>query len=491
LWRPPGQPSGPAATSGFEAGIARDDPDKAITVAEQPRRHKGVYFMSKSRRLTRRRALQLATATTALPLVHIRTAGAAGQLKVGFWDHWVPGGTEKMRQQVEAWANKNKVDVTADFITSQGNKLLLTAAAEAQAKTGHDFLPLFQWDAINYSESLEPVDDVIQSLSKKYGKYDPVVEYLAKPKDNWVAVPGTDPTTNLTCCARISMMKNFAGIDVQAMYPAEPHSTPLAAEWTFDAFLKAAEACAKAGFPFGMGLGSTGDSINNTGSMFRSFGADLVNAKGEITVDSDSVRKVLEYGQKLVKFFPADTVSYDDASNNRALISGRSALIYNPPSAYAVAKRDAPDVAKDCWTFPCPAGPNGRYIPYVYVFYGIWKFAKNKVAAKELLEHLQERKQIEERAVVSEGFNLPPQVSMSDFNVWAEVEPPKGTVYNYPIRPWHNSLPSIAGFPAPPEIAIPMFNRATIPTMWAKLHSGQSIDQVIAWAKDEIEGFMR
>jgi hypothetical protein len=140
--------------------------------------------MSKLRRLTRRRALHLVATTSALPLLHIRTAGAAGQLKVGFWDHWVPGGTEKMRQQVETWANKNKVDIAADFITSQGNKLVLTAAAEAQAKTGHDFIPFLQWDAINYAESLEPVDDVIQSLSKKYGQYDPVVEYLAKPKDH-------------------------------------------------------------------------------------------------------------------------------------------------------------------------------------------------------------------------------------------------------------------------------------------------------------------
>ena len=28
---------------------------------------------------------------------------------------------------------------------------------------------------------------------------------------------------------------------------------------------------------------------------------------------------------------------------------------------------------------------------------------------------------------------------MTDFKIWEEVEPPKGTVYNYPIRPWHGS----------------------------------------------------
>ena len=263
------------------------------------------------------------------------------------------------------------------------------------------------------------------------------------------------------------------------------------AGWTYDTFLKAAEACHKAGYPFGMGLGQTGDSVNNTGAIFNAFGAELVNAKGEITVESDNVRRVMEYGQKLVKFFPPDTVSYDDASNNRALISGKSALIYNPQSAWAVAKRDAPDIAKDCWTFPCPAGPNGRYIPFVYVFYGIWKFAKNKSAAKELVQYLLEREQVEERAIASEGFNLPPQVSMSDFKIWEEVEPPKGTVYNYPIRPWHNAKPSLAAYPAPPDIAVQIFNRAIIPSMWARLHDGQPIPQVIAWAKDELQGFIR
>ena len=45
--------------------------------------------------------------------------------------------------------------------------------------------------------------------------------------------------------------------------------------------------------------------------------------------------------------------------------------------------------------------------------------------------------------------------------------------------------------PAPPEIAVQIYNRGTMPTMLAKLQSGQSIKQVIDWAKDELEGFMR
>ena len=44
------------------------------------------------------------------------------------------------------------------------------------------------------------------------------------------------------------------------------------------------------------------------GAMFAAFGAELVDAKGNITVESDDVRQVLEYAQKLVKFLPADAV---------------------------------------------------------------------------------------------------------------------------------------------------------------------------------------
>ena len=77
------------------------------------------------------------------------------------------------------------------------------------------------------------------------------------------------------------------------------------------------------------------------------------------------------------------------------------------------------------------------------------------------------------------------------FKVWDEVGPPKGTVYNYPIRKSHGMKAHMAAFPAPTDIAVQIYNRATMPTMFAKLQSGQSIPQVIAWAKDELEGFTR
>ena len=96
--------------------------------------------MPKSWTISRRKTVKLAAAAAALPLVHIRTAGAAGKLSIGFWDHWVPGANAVMQKQVDAWAAKNKVEVSADFISTASGKLQLTPAAETQAKAGHDVM---------------------------------------------------------------------------------------------------------------------------------------------------------------------------------------------------------------------------------------------------------------------------------------------------------------------------------------------------------------
>jgi ABC-type glycerol-3-phosphate transport system substrate-binding protein len=443
------------------------------------------------RRITRRTALKIGAAAAAMPLIHVRRAGAAGKLSVGFWDHWVPAGNDVMRKQIQAWAETSKVDLQADFITSNGNKLQITKAAEAQAGAGHDMIAFSTWEVHQYADHLESVDDVMKRITARYGPANEVCDYLGRVSGRWMAVPTSSGTQYKGPCGRISVLKKYAGIDVVKMYPAADVATPEAQGWTWDAHLKAAEACYKAEMAFGIGLGTTSDSVDTAGTLFASYGAELVDKKGNIKIKSEEVHRVLEHAAKLVKFLPPDAAAYDDASNNRALISGKSALIFNPPSAWAVAKRDAPQVAADCWTFPAPAGPQGRFTPYLPYFWGIWSFAKNKAAAKELIEYLLQRPQVEERCAIVEGYDIPPFTSMLNFKVWAEVNPPKGTVYNYPLRPHHHARPHIAASEASPEVAVQIYQRGTMPTMLAKLKAGQSIPQVVAWAQTELEGFLR
>ena len=61
---------------------------------------------------------------------------------------------------------------------------------------------------------------------------------------------------------------------------------------------------------------------------------------------------------------------------------------------------------------------------------------------------------------------------MLGFKIWETVEPPPGTVYNYPIRPWHNAKPSLTAAEASPDIAVQIYNRAIHNQMMARLQAG-------------------
>src|SRR4030081_2244477 len=82
-------------------------------------------------RPTRRRFLATTAAASVLvAMPHVRGSQAAGKLSVGFWDHWVPGANKAMDEICQAWAAKEKVDLTIDYFSTQGSKLQLTLAVE-------------------------------------------------------------------------------------------------------------------------------------------------------------------------------------------------------------------------------------------------------------------------------------------------------------------------------------------------------------------------
>jgi ABC-type glycerol-3-phosphate transport system substrate-binding protein len=444
--------------------------------------------MPKSK-MSRRRFLATTAASTAvIAMPHVRGAYAAGKLAMGFWDHWVPGANNTTTALVNEWAAKEKVEVSIDYITSQGNKNLLTIAAEAQARSGHDIFAFPTWEPQAHAKSLEPVDDIMTELVKQNGAVNPTVNYLARANGHWVAVPATVGSQIKGPCSRIDLMKQHAGIDVVAMYPAG--DPPKAEAWTLDAMLKAAEACHKAGYPFGIGLGVTEDNTDTAGAIFQSFGANLVDAKGNVSVKSDRVRQALEYYKKLAQFLPPDAPAWDNASNNKYLIAGKGALIMNPPSSWAVAKRDAPQIAEQLWTHGMPSGPQGRYAPFLPYFWGVWNFGKNKSAAKSLLVHLSQRSSAEKMVAASAGYDLPSFASFTDFKTWAEEGPPKGTLYHYP-NPYNHQTLSVAAAPAPPRIAHQIYTQAIQTKMVVRFKQGEPLDKTLAWAEAEIEGFMR
>src|SRR3954453_20383133 len=161
-----------------------------------------------SRRKLSRRQFVAATALTSAALItapYVRGAHAAGKLSMGFWDHWVPGANNACTALVNEWAAKEKVEVSIDYIPSQGNKNLLTIAAEAQAKSGHDFLALLSWWPHAHAEQLEPVNYIMAQLIQLNGDVNGTAQYLGKSGDKWLGVPACVGSQIKGPCSRIDL----------------------------------------------------------------------------------------------------------------------------------------------------------------------------------------------------------------------------------------------------------------------------------------------
>jgi hypothetical protein len=430
-----------------------------------------------------------AAGTIAAP--YIKTAHSAGRLELGMWDHWVPGANDVLAQMCQEWGQQNNVEVQLDFITSIGFQNIVTAAAEARARTGHDIFAFPTWQVTVHQNSLEPVDDLVDELTNQYGPYTDAAAHLARHDGVWRAVIAPTGSHNYPMVTRLDLWSQHAGIDLKELFPAgERDQARIDEVWTWQNFLEGARKLHAAGHPFGDPIGPTSDSQDWLGPLFLSFGSEMVDEGGNIAVDSDNTRAALEFVRELVQYMPPDIYAWDDAGNNRWIISGNGSVIHNPPSAWAVAVRDQPQVAEQLWHHDTPRGPEGRFrgaLPYLW---GVWEFGQNKTAAKDLLLWLGQREQTQKLVEASRGYDMPLTPSFWDFPVWEEEAPPPGTLYNYPTRGDEEMI--VAGYPAPPSIAASIYNEALIPNMVARVtQAGESPDDAIAWAEEELAAYMR
>ena len=444
---------------------------------------------------SRRKFLKTAAAASAVTFAapYVKTSHSAGKLSMGVWDHWIPGTNEALQGILEKWGVANGVDVTVDFISSQGNKILLTAQAESRAKTGHDIYLHGIWMPTMFAHRLEPVDDVVNDIISSEGPMVPLAEYLAKVDGVWRAGPSPVGSQTHGMISRLDLYKEHAGIDLLEIFPGpgQERDPDLVDAWTYDAFLDAAQKLHAAGHGIGGPLGSTGDASFWLAPVFAAHGAELVNKDGDIVVDSDEVRTTLEYLSHLVLTMPESVYAWDDAGNNRWMISGQGSSVFNPPSPWNVAKRDAPQIAEQMWCHDLPRGPHGRFRNFIPQFWGIWDFSENISAAKDLLRHVGTREVTYQMSQASTGYDIPLMLSHTEGNdVWEKAGPPPGAIYNYPIR--GDEVGIAPGHPAPPPIAAQIMAQAIFPNLVSRVTAGgDTFDEGIQWAANELEAVMR
>jgi hypothetical protein len=90
----------------------------------------------------------------------------------------------------------------------------------------------------------------------------------------------------------------------------------------------------------------------------------------------------------------------------------------------------------------------------------------------------------------SKGYDIPPYAKFKTFDTWAEVGPPKGTLYHYP-DPHADQILAVSGMPTPHHIAEPMYYQGIFTKMVVRHAQGEAMEKTLAWAESEVEGFMR
>jgi multiple sugar transport system substrate-binding protein len=196
------------------------------------------------------------------------------------------------------------------------------------------------------------VTDVANYLGKKYGGWVSTAETYGKgPGGKWIAIPVAYNGNVINY--RQSMIE-------KAGFKEVPKDTA--------GFLELMKALKEKSTPGGFALGrASGDGNAWVHWALWSQGANLVDAKDNVIINSPETAKALEYIKALSDTFVAGTASWNDAFNNKAFLESQVSLTNNGVSIYAAAKAGAAkgdaklkEVMDDMNHSLWPVGPAGK-----------------------------------------------------------------------------------------------------------------------------------
>jgi multiple sugar transport system substrate-binding protein len=417
------------------------------------------------------------SSTTAAPFIFARNAQAADkELKIIQWSHFVPDYDKWFDQFVKDWGAANGVNATVDHIPHL--EIPARLAAEVSAKSGHDLFGINGAGGPHlYRKSTVDMSPLMAEFEKKYGKVGPVGRSLAYDKEtsHWSAFP--------------DYYIRFPGLYRKDLWD-EIGMTP--DTWD-DVRLGGAKLKAK-GHPVGIGLAHHVDANNSWRSVLWSYGASVQDQSGtRVMIDSKQTLEAIKFSVALYKeAMTNEVLSWDDASNNRYIQSGRASFIHNPISAYRSTQKSNPELADKIFLWKSPAGPVRRLAAGSPNSYIIWKFARNVGAAQEFLRHYMAN--WKEGFVASTGYNHPvfdhvvpkPMPILSD-------DPSSHPSDKLKVLETANEWHDIYGYPGPATPATDeVANNFIIPDMMANAATGKmSPEEAMKWADKEIQAIYK
>ncbi len=415
------------------------------------------------RKTTRRKfLLSAAGAGAALALERAPARGQKRELSFLSINHFVPASDDELRRQAEAFGKEAGVTVKVDTIA--GLQLPAKRAAEATSQAGHDLIYLSHADPYLFESHLVDVGSLVDALGKKYGGWYPFAAESAMTGAGWRAVPwfwvAFPATYNMAHYRK-------AGLE----YPK-----------TWDELLRQGKALKRQGNPVGIAISHTGDANTTFWAVSWCFGGRVLEPDGKTPgIVSERTAQTIEWYKELYRdAMEPEVLSWDDAANNRFILSGKGGWIHNPISPYNTALANKMPIADDINHHPSPSGPAGTHSAPGINALGIWKFSKNQELAKEFIQYLFKKQNFDTWVVASNAFNQPPLRDLADHPIWVKnpkfVMLPKEAEYAHP-----------RGWPAKPNDAVRRIeNNYILPDMVAKAINGMPTKRAMDWAQEQV-----
>jgi multiple sugar transport system substrate-binding protein len=267
-------------------------------------------------------------------------------------------------------------------------------AAEAQSQSGHDMYRSAGADPFLYENLHTNVDDLVDKLGKQMGGWYPFCAQMCQTASGWKAVPWFWVSFPATY-----NMAHFKKAGFGDSYPK-----------TWAELLSMGKVLKKQGNPVGIPISHCSDAHSTYWSVSWSYGAKVLEADGKTpAINSDKTAQVIEWYKELFKdAMEPEVLSWDDAGNNRFILSGKGSWIHNPVSPYNAALKEKMPIADDINHHNSPAGPAGAHSAPPALSMAIWKFSKNQELAREFIQYLFKKENYDAWIVASNAFNHPP-----------------------------------------------------------------------------------
>ena len=417
-------------------------------------------------RVSRRRFLQAsAGAVAGLSLTTLDRAPALAQkreLSFLSWNHFVPAADDELRRQAEVFSKQAGVTVRVDTIAHL--QLPAKRAAEAQSQSGHDILLTSDADPFLYENQLADIGGLVDDLGKKWGGWYPFAAESGQTKSGWKAVPWF--WISFPATYNMAHFKK-AGLE----YPK-----------TWAELLQHGKALKKQGNPVGIAISHCADANTTYWSIAWCHGAKVLEADGKTpAINSDKTAQVIEYYKELYRdAMDPEVLSWDDASNNRGILSGKYSWIHNPISPYNAALKEKMPIADDINHHPSPAGPAGTHSAPPINMISVWKYSKNIPLATEFLKFLFQKENYDAWIVAGNAFNHPPLRHLADHPIWARN--PK-----FAMLPKEAEFAHPRGWPGKPNDAVGRIQvNYVLPDMVAKAVNGMPTKRAMEWGQDQV-----